>query len=489
MIAQAVEAELAGFLDEHNERTDELKRRQIVRNGYLSELAIQTGIGAFPVKVPKVRDRSRSGIQFRSELLPPYLRRTRSMEELLPWLYLKGVSTGDFQEALTASLGPQEAGLSPATIGRLKSQWQEEHAQWEQRSLAGKLYVYLWADGVYFSVRGEEAKQYMLVIAGVTEHGHKERVAIEDGGWKTVIPKERSGGLTYALNANSDAGKPNTTVSIGSYDRQLTAGNQLATNAWTHLAATYDGARQRLNVNGSQEGSRAQSGNFAVSTNPLRIGGSTVWGGQFFQGRMDDVRIYNRAVSQTEITALAQHPASTASATTQPATSPTSPCATPGSLWNNATTPALAADPDTAPIELGMKFRSSVAGQVTGMRFYKSAQNTGTRVGRLWSGSGQLLAQATFTNQSASGWQQASFASPVAIKANTTYVVPYHTRVGGYALDQGYFNAPYTKGPLQALSTGEAGGKGVYRSGSGGVFPTATYRASNYWVDVVFKTP
>jgi hypothetical protein len=130
-----------------------------------------------------------------------------------------------------------------------------------------------------------------------------------------------------------------------------------------------------------------------------------------------------------------------------------------------------------------------VAGQVTGVRFYTSSQNTGTHVGRLWSGSGQLLAQAAFTNESASGWQQVDFPSPVPIKANTTYVASYHTGVGRYAVDEGYFNTPYTKGPVRALSTSEAGGNGVYRYGSGGVFPTATYRSSNYWVDVVFKTP
>jgi PKD repeat protein len=304
--------------------------------------------------------------------------------------------------------------------------------------------------------------------------------------WKTVIQKERSGGLTYALNANSGAGTPNTTLRIGWYDRELSAGSHLPSNTWTHLAATYDGARQWLYVNGTPVGSRAQTGNLTVSTNALRIGGSTVWAGQYFQGLIDEVRIYNRALSQTEIAAVAEEPVS---GTTASAPSPTSPCATPCSLWDNATTPTLAADPDTSAIELGLKFRSDVDGQVTGVRFYKSSQNTGTHVGRLWSGSGQLLAQATFTNESASGWQQVNFASPVPIKANTTYVVSYHTGVGRYALDEGYFDATYSNGPLRSPSTTEAGGNGVYRYGSGGVFPTATYRSSNYWVDVVFKSP
>jgi hypothetical protein len=130
-----------------------------------------------------------------------------------------------------------------------------------------------------------------------------------------------------------------------------------------------------------------------------------------------------------------------------------------------------------------------VDGLVTGVRFYKGSQNTGTHVGRLWTSSGQLLAQATFTNETASGWQQVSFATPVAIKANTVYVVSYHAPAGRYSVDDGYFQTADTNGPLRALANGESGGNGVYRYGSGGVFPNSTYGSANYWVDVVFRTP
>ena len=158
-------------------------------------------------------------------------------------------------------------------------------------------------------------------------------------------------------------------------------------------------------------------------------------------------------------------------------------------MWENAATPSVSADSDTKAVELGVKIRSNVDGLITGVRFYKDGRNTGTHVGRLWSSSGQLLAQATFTNETASGWQQVSFATPVAIKANTVYVVSYHAPVGRYSVDDGYFQTADTNGPLRALASGESGGNGVYAYGSGGVFPTSTYRSANYWVDAVFETP
>lgn len=256
-------------------------------------------------------------------------------------------------------------------------------------------------------------------------------------GWKTVLQQERSGGLAYALNANSHTNQFNTTVPIGSYDRQLNAGSHLPSNTWTHLAATYDGSRQRLYVNGAQC-SRSRSGSLETSTNPLHIGGSPVWAGQFFQGRVDEVRIYNRALSQMELAAFAQQPVygaspSTATATTQPATSPTSHCATPCTLWDNATTLGISPKADYRAVEVGLKFRSAVAGQVTGVRFYKGSDNSGIHVGRLSISSGQLLAQAAFSNESATGWQQVNFSSPVSIQASTTYVISYYAPTGRYA--------------------------------------------------------
>lgn len=200
LIAQAVEAELAGFLESVAGQRLEDGRRAVVRNGYLPERTVQTGIGAVEVRVPKVRDRSGGGARFNSSLLPPYLKRARSVEELIPWLYLKGVSTGDYQEALAALLGDGAKGLSANTIIRLKQQWSEEHRAWSQRDLGERRYVYWWADGIYSHVRLDE-KLCLLVIIGVTEHGHKELIAVEDGmresaaSWLELLSGLRERGL------------------------------------------------------------------------------------------------------------------------------------------------------------------------------------------------------------------------------------------------------------------------------------------------------
>lgn len=180
IISAAVEAELAQLLEQYNDLKDARGRRAVVRNGYLPERTVQTGVGDVAVKVPKVRDRSGSGVKFNSALLPPYLKRAKSVDELIPWLYLRGVSTGDFQEALGALVGEQAKGLSASTISRLKECWLDEHKAWQRRDLNGKRYVYLWADGVYSNVRQDD-RLCLLVIVGVTEHGRKELVAIEDG--------------------------------------------------------------------------------------------------------------------------------------------------------------------------------------------------------------------------------------------------------------------------------------------------------------------
>ena len=154
-------------------------------------------------RVPKVRDRSKTGIKFNSALLPPYLKRSSSIEEMLPWLYLKGLSTGSYGEALSSLLGEQAKGLSANTISRLKSQWIDEPTEWRKRDLSDKRYVYFWADGIYSHVRMDD-RLCLLVIIGVTEHGTKELVAVEDGfrestaSWTEVLTGLRERGLTFS---------------------------------------------------------------------------------------------------------------------------------------------------------------------------------------------------------------------------------------------------------------------------------------------------
>jgi transposase-like protein len=200
MLAAAIEAEVQEFLARHQGLQDEQGRQRLVRNGYLPQRTIQTGLGDIEVRAPRVRDRAKQ-IRFSSAILPPYLRRTRTIEELLPWLYLKGISTGDFSEALTSLLGRDAPGLSPTTISRLKESWKDEHGRWCKRSLANKHYVYLWVDGVHFGVRLEDASQCMLVVIGATAEGKKELVAIGDGyreseaSWKEVLLDLKGRGL------------------------------------------------------------------------------------------------------------------------------------------------------------------------------------------------------------------------------------------------------------------------------------------------------
>lgn len=201
LLQQAVEAEVAEVIARFQELKDERGRQRVVRNGHLPERRVQTGIGALPVKAPRVRDRA-GEVKFNSSILPRYLRRTRSLEELLPWLYLKGLSTGDFSSALTALLGKDAPGLSANTIGRLKEVWKSEYEQWSRRSLHGKQYVYIWADGIYFGVRLEDARQCILVIIGANSEGKKELLGIADGyreseeSWKELLLNLKQRGLT-----------------------------------------------------------------------------------------------------------------------------------------------------------------------------------------------------------------------------------------------------------------------------------------------------
>jgi transposase-like protein len=205
LLAHAVEAEVAGFLGDHADKLTDDGRARLVRHGHLPEREIVTGIGPVAVRCPRVRDRAADGgerIRFSSAILPPYARRSKSLEVLIPILYLKGVSTGDFEEALIVLLGKDAGGLSASTIGRLKEAWSDEHARWSRRDLSTKRYVYFWVDGIHVQARLEDDAQCLLVIIGATPEGKKELVGLIDGvresaqSWKELLLDLKRRGLS-----------------------------------------------------------------------------------------------------------------------------------------------------------------------------------------------------------------------------------------------------------------------------------------------------
>jgi len=205
LLAQAVEAEVSSLLSCHADKLTDDGRRRLVRHGHLPEREIMTGIGPVAVRCPRVRDRGDEGcerIRFSSAILPPYARRSKSLEVLIPILYLKGISTGDFEDALIALLGRDAGGLSASTIGRLKEAWSGEHARWSKRDLSTKRYIYFWVDGIHVQARLEDTAQCLLIIIGATPEGRKELVGLTDGmresaqSWRELLLDLKRRGLS-----------------------------------------------------------------------------------------------------------------------------------------------------------------------------------------------------------------------------------------------------------------------------------------------------
>jgi len=206
LLAKAVEAEVADFLGKHADLKTEDGHQRVVRHGHLPEREVMTGIGPVTVRQPRVRDRETAAadpdrIRFSPSIVPPYMRRSKSIETLLPILYLKGISTGDFSEALAALLGKDAAGLSASAVGRLKDGWLDEYAAWQKRDLSAKRYVYIWADGIHLEARLEDEKQCILVLIGATPEGRKELVGFTDGAresahdWRDLLLDLKRRGL------------------------------------------------------------------------------------------------------------------------------------------------------------------------------------------------------------------------------------------------------------------------------------------------------
>ena len=206
LLSQAIQMEAEAWIAARADQVDAQGHRLVVRNGYLPEREVMTGIGMVPVRQPRVKDRRPVGQRevFDRKILPPYLRRTQSVDEAIPWMYLHGISTNNMSEPLEALLGPSGRGVSASTVSRLAELWQKEYAQWNKRSLAEKRYAYFWADGVYFNVRMQDERACILVLLGATETGEKEILAITDGyreseqSWSALLLDVKSRGLTLS---------------------------------------------------------------------------------------------------------------------------------------------------------------------------------------------------------------------------------------------------------------------------------------------------
>ena len=209
LLAQAMEAEVSEFLGKHADLRTEEGWQRVVRHGHLPEREVMTGIGPVAVRQPRVRDRGLAAddpgrIRFTPMILPPYTRRSRSLEVLIPVLYLKGISTGDFEEALAALLSKDAPGLSASTISRLKEVWTDEHRRWKQRDLSARRYAYVWADGIYLQARLEDEKQCILVLIGATPEGKKELIGFTDGAresaqdWRELLLDLKRRGLAIS---------------------------------------------------------------------------------------------------------------------------------------------------------------------------------------------------------------------------------------------------------------------------------------------------
>ena len=243
LLAQAVEAEVADFLARHGDLKTGDGRQRIVRHGHLPEREVMTGIGAVAVRQPRVRDREAAAddpgrIRFTPAILPPYMRRSKSIETLLPILYLKGISTGDFSEALTALLGKDAPGLSPTAVIRLKDGWIDEYDAWHKRDLSAKRYVYVWADGIYLQARLEDEKQCILVLIGATPEGRKELVGFTDGARESAQDWSE---LLLDLKRRGLAVRPELAIADGALGFWKAAGEVWPTmreqRCWVHKTA------------------------------------------------------------------------------------------------------------------------------------------------------------------------------------------------------------------------------------------------------------
>ena len=233
-------------------------------------------------------------------------------------------------------------------------------------------------------------------------------------------------------------------------------------------------------------GTATDAGGGVIGAVEVSVDGGTTW--HSATGRENWSYSWTPAVGSVTITSRAVDDSGNIGAPSTGNTVTVEPRTCPCSIWEGTGTPAPLDENDAQPIEVGVKFRAAVDGYITGLRFYKASTNTGTHVGHLWTSSGTQLAEATFSGETGSGWQDVTLGAPVAITANTTYIASYHSSANHYSATVGYFASGVDNPPVRALANGEDGANGVYKYGASGSFPDQTYSASNYWVDVVFNT-
>jgi hypothetical protein len=384
--------------------------------------------------------------------------------------FYKGTgNTGTHIGSLWSSTGTKLA--SASFTGETATGWQQVNFASPVTITAGTVYV-----ASYFAPVGHYAGDSNYFTAAVDNaplHALKDGTSGGNGLYaysgSSTFPNNTFGSANYWVdvvfsNAAATAPAAPTGVTAG-------AGDSSAIVSWT---APSDGGSPITSYTVTPYiGSTAQTAKTVSGSPPATS--TTVTG-------LTNGTAYTFKVTATN--AVGTGPASAASSAVTPASTSCSAC----TIWASTATPGTVDAGDTSSVELGVKFTSDVNGKITGIRFYKSAANTGTHIGSLWSSTGTKLASATFTGETGSGWQQVNFATPVSVTAGTVYVASYFAPVGHYSANSGYFSAAADNPPLHALKDGTSGSNGVYAYSGSSTFPTDSYASSNYWVDVVFST-